>query len=635
MNAPAHRLSPRRQLSLAQQLLLLAVLPAILATAAVLVVTTLQYLRGLETLIQANAQTLAYQLAASAEGPMSAQDRRSLQRLARTGAAQPNTERVRIWSADGELMASAEAAGAKGDSGLEVRAPIPASQGTGAGEVVVSMDLGALHQAERAGWRYVLLALGICVLALLAGGSWAARWISAPVRRLDQALARLGAGELAQVPETGSAEIRRLQQGFNHAARELAGHRLEMEARIREATEELARKNEQIERASQARMRLLAAASHDLRQPLHALTLFADGLAKGETDPPRLQRIGHVQECVESLDRLFSELMDLARLDAGTLRPRWSRFALDRVFDEVNRVFRPLAEQRALRLVIRPTPAWVHSDFTMLSRILANLVSNALRNTVEGGVLVAARRRGNAVQIEIVDTGVGIAPEHQSRVFEEFYQVGKPPAPIRQDRHGLGLGLATVQRLAQLLRIPLALRSVPGRGTCIRLRLATVVPSPAAAPSVAELQPGALSDVRVLALDDEPIILEGLQAALSESGCTVLAAQSRQEALALLDQLDAPPDVVICDLLLSGGDDGPSAMRALAAHPNGIGADTVCLLVTGETKPERLHATHDCGATVLFKPVTPAVLRRTIAEQLQARRRARALVVEAEAEAVS
>src|SRR5690606_18416983 len=140
--------------------------------------------------------------------------------------------------------------------------------------------------------------------------------------------------------------------------------------------------------------------------------LFADGLAKGETDPLRLQRIGHVQECVESLDRLFSELMDLARLDAGTLRPRWSRFALDRVFDEVNRVFRPLAEQRALRLVIRPTPAWVHSDFTMLSRILANLVSNALRNTVEGGVLVAARRRGNAVQIEIVDTGVGIAPEH-------------------------------------------------------------------------------------------------------------------------------------------------------------------------------------------------------------------------------
>ncbi|HMN20119.1 MAG TPA: hybrid sensor histidine kinase/response regulator [Ottowia sp.] len=619
MHVPARRSPSWPRLSLPQQLLLLAVLPAILATTAVLVVTTLQYLRGLEALIQANAQTLAYQLAASAEAPLETLDRRALLRIARTGAAQPNTQGVRIWSAEGELMAHAESGGAPAPQGLEVAAPIADARGVATGQVVVSIDLAALRQAERTGWRYFALALGICVLAVLVGGAWAARRISAPVRRLDRAMAQLGAGEPAQVAETGPAEIRRLQQGFNRAAQALAGHRLEMEARIREATEELARKNEQIERASQARMRLLAAASHDLRQPLHALTLFSDGLARGETDPVRLQRIHHVQECVASLDHLFAELMNLTQLDAGTLRPRWTRFALDRVFEDVSRTFRPLAEERGLRLVVRPTPVWVHSDFTMLSRILANLVANALHHTAEGGVLVAARRRRNGVQIDIVDTGVGIAPEHQPHVFEEFYQIDNQPRQGRTQRHGLGLGLATVQRLAQLLRIPISLQSVVGRGTCMRLRLATVAPHaphPTAPPHGGV---DALRDLRVLAIDDEPIILQGLHEALSHWGCTVLTAHSRSEALQRLDQFDAPPQVVICDLLLPGGDNGIALMQALAEHPNGIRPDTVRLLVTGETKPERLRAARASGATILCKPVAPAVLQQHISELLAAR----------------
>lgn len=620
MHVFARRSPHWSRLSLAQQLLLLAVLPAILATTAALVVTTLQYLRGLEVLIQANAQTLAYQLAASAEAPLASLDRRALLRVARMGAAQPNTQSVRIWSAEGELMASAESNEAPASQGLEVVAPIVDARSAATGQVVVSIDLAAVRQAERAGWRYFALALGICVLAVLAGGAWAARRIGAPVRRLDRAMAQLGAGEPAQVAETGPAELRRLQQGFNRAAQALAGHRLEMEARIREATEELARKNEQIERASQARMRLLAAASHDLRQPLHALTLFADGLARGETDPARLQRISHVQECVTSLDQLFAELMNLTQLDAGTLRPRWSRFALDRVFEDVSRTFRPLAEERGLRLVVRPTSVWVHSDFTMLARILSNLVANALHHTAEGGVLVAARRRRNSVQIDVVDTGVGIAPEHQPHVFEEFYQIdNRPRHSGAQERHGLGLGLATVQRLAQLLRIPITLQSEVGRGTCMRLRVATVPPRAARSVPTVHGNADVLRDLRVLAIDDEPIVLKGLHEALTHWGCRVLTAHSRSEALQRLDEFDAPPQVVICDLLLPDGDDGIALMQALAEHPNGIDLNTVRLLVTGETKPERLHAARASGATVLCKPVAPPVLQQRIIELLVAR----------------
>jgi signal transduction histidine kinase len=230
-----------------------------------------------------------------------------------------------------------------------------------------------------------------------------------PIRALGKAVDRLGAGEDASVAIEGTSEVRHLQHGFNQAARALAESRRLLQSRINDATAELARKNAQLEVASQAKTRLLAAASHDLRQPLHALTLFSDGLANGETDPVKLQRIGHIRECVDSLDRLFSELLNLSQLDAGVLQPQWADFPLDRLFDEVSRNFRPVAEQQGLRLVVRKTDVWVRCDYVMLSRILNNLVSNSLRHTIDGGVLIGARRRGNGVRIDVVDTGVGIA----------------------------------------------------------------------------------------------------------------------------------------------------------------------------------------------------------------------------------
>ncbi|MGJ7492344.1 ATP-binding protein [Variovorax sp. ZT4R33] len=613
------------RLSLAQQLILLAVLPATVATLAAIAVLTRQHLDSVTELMRANAQTVALQVATVAQAPLGHMDRRALLRVAQSGTYQPHVQQVQIWSEDGEIVANSETADRARSEGLQVVVPVPGEDGHGAGQVMVEISLDAVERARRSVGFNVMLVLAASLFGVGLSGWWAARRISAPISALGEAVDRLGAGEEASVRVEGTAEVRRLQSGFNQAAGALAESRRLLESRIADATAELGRKNQQLEVASQAKTRLLAAASHDLRQPLHALTLFSDGLANGETDPVRLQRISHIRECVESLDRLFSELLDLSQLDAGVLQPQFSDFPLDCLFDEISRNFRAVAEAQNLRLVVRKTDVWVRCDYVMLSRILNNLVSNSLRHTHEGGVLIGARPRGNGVRIDVLDTGVGIAPQHQARVFEEFFQIDAHNRPGERGARGMGLGLATVQRLADLLNTCVELSSRPGRGTCVRVlvRRTTPVLAPlplavAVATDEAELR---LDGLRVLVIDDERSILEGLQVALTTWGAEVMAAQNRAEALALADGWSQPPDVVVSDLLLQGGDNGLDVLAALERHPHGIRACTARLLVTGETKPDRLREVAASGVTVLYKPVSPRVLRQAMHAQLASVRR--------------
>ena len=607
------------RLTFAQQLILLAMLPAMVATLVAITVLTRQHLDNLTELMRANAQTVALQVATVAQAPIARMDRRALQRTAQSGTYQPHVQQVQIWSEDGEIVANSETMDRARGEGLQVVVPIVGDDGRASGKVMVEISLGAVQNARRSVWLNVVLVLGASLVGVGLAGWWAARRISEPIRALGKAVDRLGAGEAASVTIEGTSEVQHLQRGFNEAARALAeSHRL-LQSRINEATAELARKNQQLEVASQAKTRLLAAASHDLRQPLHALTLFSDGLANGETDPLRLQRIGHIRECVDSLDRLFSELLNLSQLDAGVLQPQWVDFPLDRLFDEISRNFRPVAEQQGLRLVARKTDLWVRCDYVMLSRILNNLVSNSLRHTLEGGVLIGARQRGRGVRIDVVDTGVGIAQQHQARVFEEFYQVEPSGRHAARGTRGMGLGLATVQRLAELLNTRVELSSRVNKGTCVRV-LVRSAPAALPAPTVAALpvpenDEHCLTGLRILVIDDERTILEGLTVVLSNWGAEVLAAQTRAEALAMAERWTTPPDVVVSDLLLQGGDNGLDVIAALERHPRGIGIGTARLLVTGETKPDRLREVQSAGITVLYKPVSPRVLRQAILAQ--------------------
>ena len=609
------------RLSLAQQLVLLAVLPAAVATLGAIGVLTRQHMANVTELMRANAQTVALQVATVAQTPLMHMDRRALQRTAQSGTYQPHVQQVQIWSEDGEIVANSETVDRQRGEGLQVVAPIVGDDGRHVGQVMVEISLDTVERARRSVWLNVLVVLGASLLGVGLAGWWAARRISAPIGALGDAVDRLGAGEEASVAVAGTAEVRRLQHGFNRAASGLAENRRLLESRIVEATAELASKNRQLEVASQAKTRLLAAASHDLRQPLHALTLFSDGLSNGETDPARLQRIGHIRECVDSLDRLFSELLNLSQLDAGVLQPQWADFALDTLFDEISRNFRPVAEAQNLRLVVRKTEAWVRCDYVMLSRILNNLVSNSLRHTTEGGVLIGARQRGKGVRIDVWDTGIGIPPQHQARVFEEFFQVDTQGLHAERGARGMGLGLATVRRLAELLNTRVDLVSRLGRGTCVRLQVRGTLPLiglPAAMSAGATpetVHEARLDGVRVLVIDDERTILEGLQVVLGNWGAEVMAAQSRAEALTLADAWDRPPDVVVSDLLLQGGDNGLDVLAALERHPRGIGAATARLLVTGETKPDRLREVASAGVAVLYKPVSPRALRQAILAQ--------------------
>ncbi|MBJ2158912.1 ATP-binding response regulator [Variovorax sp. IB41] len=608
------------RLTFAQQLILLALVPATAATLTAIAVLTRQHLGNLTELMRANAQTVALQVATVAQAPLSRMDKRALQRTAQSGTYQPHVQQVQIWTEDGEIVANSETVDRARGEGLQVVVPIVADDGRHNGKVMVEIGLSAVQNARRSVWLNVAVVLGFSLVGVGLAGWWAARRISEPIRALGKAVDRLGAGEDASVAIEGTLEVQHLQLGFNQAARALAESRRLLQSRVNEATSELARKNALLEVASQAKTRLLAAASHDLRQPLHALTLFSDGLANGETDPVKLQRIGHIRECVESLDRLFSELLNLSQLDAGVLQPQWADFPLDRLFDEISRNFRSVAEQQGLRLVARKTELWVRCDYVMLSRILNNLVSNSLRHTIEGGVLIGARRRGKGVRIDVVDTGVGIAAHHQTRVFEEFYQVEPTGRQSARGARGMGLGLATVQRLAELLNTRVELSSRLHKGTCVRVLVRSApaaLPAPVPSPVVAgiEDEEASLANLRILVIDDERTILEGLIVVLANWGAEVMAAQTRAEALALADTWEQPPDVVVSDLLLQGGDNGLDVIAALERHPRGIGAGTARLLVTGETKPDRLREVASAGITVLYKPVSPRVLRQAIQAQ--------------------
>jgi signal transduction histidine kinase/FixJ family two-component response regulator len=495
---------------------------------------------------------------------------------------------------------------------------------------LLAYDAGTLYPASSplhaaALWRNgILLLLGLAVVAV--SGWWTATRAIRPITELTHAIERIGEGEEVRLDVERSEILGRLQRGVNEASQALARSRNRMESELGRTSVELADKNARLEAASQSRSRFLAAASHDLRQPLYALTLFSSALRAGETDPTKLTRVLRIEECVASLDQLFSELLDLSRLEAGVMHAAMSDVRLDDVFDEVSRNFRIMAESRGLRLSVRKTEAWVRTDRTMLARILNNLISNALRYTATGGVLLGVRFQASGqVRIDVWDSGRGIELEHQQRVFDEFYQVTVTNEHSGERQRGLGLGLATVRKLAELVDCQVQLASWPQRGTRISVLLAPAsVPNASRIPDQIDI-PLDISGLRVLVVDDEPNILEGLSALLQEWGCDIRAAENEAQAIEMLSGWYHAPDLVISDLRLREGRSGVDVLHAVARH---YGQDPqqpgfARLLVTGETRSDRIGEIAASRIPVLFKPVSPQKLREAMLASVFASRVAR------------
>ena len=398
-------------------------------------------------------------------------------------------------------------------------------------------------------------------------------------------------------------------------------HRLLTESlMLRFEKESLARRlGEQIaatERASAEKSRFLATASHDLRQPLHAIALFGAALENALQDRPEGQNAQRLMRAVNALGTSLDTMLDVSRLDAGVVTPQLQPVRLDALFLPLNHMFSAQAEQRALQLRVRASRLWVRSDPQLLFRMLSNLIDNALKYTASGGVTVVARARGEQVWLEVRDTGMGIAPSQLERVFEEFYQVGNPG---RDRSRGLGLGLAIVKRLSRLLDHPVQLHSRLGRGTRFRLLLpaaeapgdAPAIPAPAEIgwhrPTPASSPPLA---GQVLLVDDEIDIRHGMGELLRSWGIEVCAAANEAEAMDMLAP-GRPIALLICDLRLAGGADGLALGQRLRER---FAPAAPLLLITGETAPERLQRVRASGVPVLFKPVEAGVLLHKVLE---------------------
>jgi PAS domain S-box-containing protein len=368
--------------------------------------------------------------------------------------------------------------------------------------------------------------------------------------------------------------------------------------------------HDEADRANRAKAQFLAAASHDLRQPLQAANLFLAALRSQGLDERQRETAGHLDLALRATNDLLDSLLDISRLDAGVLQPQLRPVRLQTVVDRLVAEFAEEAVQKGLSLRVRATPVVVLSDPKLLERLLRNLISNALRYTEKGGVLIGARRRRDHALLGVWDTGIGIPAAATERIFEEFFQLGNPE---RDRKRGLGLGLAIVERISRLLDHPVTVRSREGRGSVfeIALPLAAATVGEAAAPTATG--PLALAGLRVLAIDDEPMQRQAMAALFQAWGCKADIVRSAVEALQVLSASGARPDAIVADYRLRDGRNGADAIRIVRQF---VGRNVPGILITGDTEPSRLAEAKASGFRLLHKPVDPDRLRAEIEASL-------------------
>jgi signal transduction histidine kinase/CheY-like chemotaxis protein len=473
------------------------------------------------------------------------------------------------------------------------------------GYAVVQMSRDSVVKRQR---ELLLLSLLMGLGGLLAGGVLAVRLgegVVRPILRVSNMIQRIGVGDLtARIAVKPEDPLHELHQGLNDMATRLAWGRTELEQRVDEVTVELSIKKQEAEAATLAKSRFLAAASHDLRQPTHALGMFIARLGQLPLDDQVRRLVGNLEASTQAMQDLLDGLLDISRLDVGAVPVKVSDFALQSLLDVVQGSLAPLAVSKGLRLRVRPSAVWVRSDAALLQRMVMNLTHNALRYTQTGSVLVACRlsREGTRVRIEVRDSGVGIAPVHQREIFKEFFQVGNAG---RDRNQGLGLGLHIVERSAQLLGVQVALQSALGCGTRITLTLPTTMPQPVPAQVADAVLPADLHGARVLVIEDDVLACEAVCELLVSWGCSVVFAQNGEQVVALM-MAGPDPDVVVSDYRLADGDNG---LRIIGIVRAMAGYKVPACLMSGDTDPALMEEAQNVDLTLLHKPVRPAKLR--------------------------
>jgi signal transduction histidine kinase/methylmalonyl-CoA mutase cobalamin-binding subunit len=361
------------------------------------------------------------------------------------------------------------------------------------------------------------------------------------------------------------------------------------------------------EEASYAKSRFLAAASHDLRQPVHALGMFVGALRARDMDTEARKIVDHIDDSVNAMNELFTALLDVSRLDAGIVQRHLQPFPVQTLLERIYRELLEPAKQKGLRLVLHPCSLFVHSDPILLERIIRNIAVNAVRYSDSGRVVIGCRRRRSRVLIQVWDRGPGIAPEHQDHIFQEFYQIGNDE---RDRSKGMGLGLAIVKRLTALLETPLKVESQIGRGAMFAVEVPRADEASFVPMVDLEQKPAMLPQGLILVVDDEIAIQQAMKSLLTSWGFTVIVAGSGREILEAVAASETRPSLILCDYRLREGERGIDVIERLREEFN---EDIPGVLVSGDTAPDRLKEAQTSGFALLHKPVSSSRLRATLA----------------------
>lgn len=487
------------------------------------------------------------------------------------------------------------------ESGPEATAPLA--------WVAVSIDLAQkralVQQLLLASLSITLLGLMLAILLinkLALSGVQPLLDIVATVKRISS-----GAFGARMEVTAHSPELRELQSMVNQLSESLRSYQQDMEARVHIVTSELEHKKREAEQASLAKSRFLAAASHDLRQPMHAISLYVEALKVQLQQGPARDTLDKIERSINGTVELFNAILDVTKLDAGVVQPVLKPLRIRRLLLLLADEFAATADRKNLALRVRCPDVWIESDPILLERIVRNLLSNALQHTQRGGILLSARPHKGQLRLQVWDSGSGIAEEDQPRVFQEFYQVEKHQG---QGHLGMGLGLSIVRRLARLLGYPLQLRSIPGRGTVFSLDVPLLAVGPTVVDSARVDCGGELTGCAVI-VDDDPAVRDALVTLLAQWGMEALPFGN-------LDQVSngvrAAPNVVLADYQLLNGETGLAVIDAIRAR---WGRTIPAILITGDTRPETIRMLDALGHPILYKPIrTPqllALLRKVLA----------------------
>ncbi len=618
--------------SIRNRILLAALAPLLLAVLGVGTLLLTRHAQDIERNLVERSISLARQIAMLAELPLATGSRSSAQTVADFIERSGDTVGLSLVDRGGVTVDNRGNIGAAAQRMLEARpmsvqvereanlitvvhpvvlfsspAGAPPAASSAAGEQRVGWVALAVSRAEAqrsiarlwwAGGGILLLATLLSLLLVRLAINSVAR----PLATLSNALSSVAKDDFSVVlSESGRGELRALAVNFNRMTQALQAARVGLRNDVARATEALALRTREAESANSAKSRFLAAASHDLRQPAHALSLYTAALRHGLRQQPTevqgalLPAVDGMQAASRSLDALLNAVLDISRFDAGVVTPELQAVAMRPLLNELLTVLGSSASERALKLRGRTPDIAIVTDPTLVRRILDNLVSNAIRFSRSGNILVSVRPRADHTLLQVWDQGAGIAPANLPLIFDEFYQVRRGDG----GQGGMGLGLAIVARAVQLLGGEINVRSELGRGTCFSLRLL----GPAVQPQGTVREPTrALESARrrVLVLDDDALIRDSMRTLFESMGFKPTVEATLHALLPMAQQERADIAAIVVDYRLLDGFSGIDAARRLR---DATGGDVPVIIITGDTSPDRLRTLRQSGFSVVHKPL--------------------------------